>query len=145
MCGDGSPEGTWMRVADPWPAGRGERYLVTFADLAAGMHAASALAGADARILHARKGARGTRSIEEHEVSWSFDQAPHVEAYPSPRFGTPVGLFRLYSGEASGLDDESESEDSSPPLSADPAVAERLLPVASQNSRSAGCRKKSYQ
>jgi len=80
MYGDGSADGTFVRVLDPWPLARGERYTITFAELAACLQAATDAAGVRASILHCGDVARGrgARSVE------------------TQRYGTPVALFRLY-------------------------------------------------
>jgi hypothetical protein len=52
LYGDGTPEGTLVRVADPWPVGRGDRYVVTFAELAGNLAAAASLSGIPAQVLH---------------------------------------------------------------------------------------------
>lgn len=54
MRGDGTADGTWVYVVDPWPVGRGERYRVRFRELAANLSAVEALTGFRAQILHAR-------------------------------------------------------------------------------------------
>jgi hypothetical protein len=56
--GDGTPGGTFVRVADPWPEGKGERYNVSFADFARSFAAVGDLSGIQACILHA-----GGRSV----------------------------------------------------------------------------------
>ncbi|MEM7309966.1 MAG: papain-like cysteine protease family protein [Planctomycetota bacterium] len=53
MHGDGSPAGTRVRINDPWPIGRGERYNVSFRELAQRFQAAKDLAGIHAQVLHA--------------------------------------------------------------------------------------------
>src|SRR5262249_6274167 len=53
MYGDGAPDGTFVRVLDPWPEGRGERYTITFRELAENLEAVSELTPMRARILHA--------------------------------------------------------------------------------------------
>ena len=51
LYGDGTPEGTSIRVADPWPVGRGERYTVPWVELQQNIAAVSTLTGTDARLL----------------------------------------------------------------------------------------------
>ncbi|MCB9762537.1 MAG: N-acetylmuramoyl-L-alanine amidase [Alphaproteobacteria bacterium] len=50
--GDGTLDGTEVEINDPWPVGRGERYTLTFRQLAANFHAASRLVGLHAQVLH---------------------------------------------------------------------------------------------
>ena len=57
MRGDGTPDGTVLHIADPWPLRRGERYSVTFREFMRNFEAASGVDGVDAQILHA--GGRG--------------------------------------------------------------------------------------
>lgn len=52
MRGDGTPEGTTMRIADPWPVGEGERYSITFAELSRNLEAAAGLSGVPTQVLH---------------------------------------------------------------------------------------------
>lgn len=63
MVGDGSDDGTQLRIVDPWPVGRGERYRLSVRHLAASHRAASRTAGAQALVLHA-EGGRGARRIQ---------------------------------------------------------------------------------
>lgn len=56
--GDGDPERSFVRIADPWPEGRGERYTITFAEFRRSLAAAAAIAGQSAKILHNRRGRR---------------------------------------------------------------------------------------
>lgn len=60
LFGDGSDRGTILRVLDPWPVGRGERYQIPFAELARSHRALAGLTGGAAMILHAggRRAAR---------------------------------------------------------------------------------------
>jgi N-acetylmuramoyl-L-alanine amidase len=52
MSGDGTPDGTFVRIADPWPVGRGDRYKLTFSEFARNLAAAAALSGLPAKVLH---------------------------------------------------------------------------------------------
>ena len=52
MHGDGSADGTWVRINDPWPVGRGERYTISWRQLMENFHAATELAGVHAQVLH---------------------------------------------------------------------------------------------
>lgn len=69
MTGDGTDDGTQLRVVDPWPVGRGERYRLSVRHLSASHQAASRVAGAQALVLHAQNGARGMRRIESATTS----------------------------------------------------------------------------
>lgn len=53
--GDGHPDRSFVRIADPWPAGRGERYTITFAEFRRGLAAAAALSADSAKMLHNRR------------------------------------------------------------------------------------------
>jgi len=74
--GDGTPDGTMVRVADPWPPGQGSRYTISFRELVRCLRAAAELVGVDARILHNPSG-RG-RSVrqwsEQSRFSWRLDR-----------------------------------------------------------------------
>jgi Papain-like cysteine protease AvrRpt2 len=68
MRGDGTPDGTMLHVADPWPLGRGERYSVTFRDFMRNFEAAAGIDGVDAQILHSGgRGAGASRSSHVRE------------------------------------------------------------------------------
>jgi hypothetical protein len=56
MFGDGSPTNSFVRIADPWPIGRGERYTISFQEFRESLAAAATLAGGAPQILHALKG-----------------------------------------------------------------------------------------
>ncbi|HKE18652.1 MAG TPA: papain-like cysteine protease family protein [Kofleriaceae bacterium] len=62
--GDGTPDATWVRIADPWPIGVGERYSISFRELASNLAAASDVVGATAQVLHSdgQRGRATTRS-----------------------------------------------------------------------------------
>jgi N-acetylmuramoyl-L-alanine amidase len=105
MYGDGTPEGTFVRVLDPWPIGRGERYAITFAELAASLEAASDAAGVRASLLHAGAAARGrrggafsmSRSVEATaRLAVGASSSARALAAPPARYGTPLALFDLY-------------------------------------------------
>jgi hypothetical protein len=53
LTGDGSADGTLVRVNDPWPPGDGERYSITLGEFAGNFRSASRLVGIHAQILHA--------------------------------------------------------------------------------------------
>ncbi|HEX6245121.1 MAG TPA: papain-like cysteine protease family protein [Polyangiales bacterium] len=71
MVGDGSDENTDVRVVDPWPVGRGERYRLGVRQLSASHQAASRVAGAHALVLHAEGRGRGARHIAQTNASTS--------------------------------------------------------------------------
>jgi hypothetical protein len=52
LVGDGSDAGTRLRVLDPWPVGRGERYLIPVSDLARTHRALAGLTDGEALVLH---------------------------------------------------------------------------------------------
>jgi hypothetical protein len=58
--GGGAPDDTWVRVNDPWPIDRGERYQITVRSLFDHLASAAALAGAHPQVLHS--GGRRGRS-----------------------------------------------------------------------------------
>lgn len=59
MVGDGTDRGTMLRVLDPWPIGRGERYSIPVVELARSHRALAGLTGGDPLVLHT--GGRGPR------------------------------------------------------------------------------------
>jgi hypothetical protein len=73
--GDGSAQGTWFRIADPWPVGRGERYSLTLAQLAQSTRTAAELAGQEIVILHA--GGRGAGACRS---SWRMRESVSLRA-----------------------------------------------------------------
>jgi N-acetylmuramoyl-L-alanine amidase/outer membrane protein OmpA-like peptidoglycan-associated protein len=68
LYGDGTLDGTWVRIADPWPIGRGERYRVSFRELAANLAAARDVVGATAQVLHAAGRRPRAHSISQHRT-----------------------------------------------------------------------------
>lgn len=60
MYGDGTADGTFVRIADPWPIGRGERYSISFRALARRLDGVYAIAGIGAQLMHARDARRCT-------------------------------------------------------------------------------------
>jgi N-acetylmuramoyl-L-alanine amidase len=52
MVGDGTDRGTRLRVLDPWPIGRGERYSIPVAELARTHRALAGLTEGEALVLH---------------------------------------------------------------------------------------------
>jgi len=73
MAGDGTLSGTKVRIADPWPVGRGERYSVRFDELLRNLDLAAGISGVPAQVLHT--GGRGrSRSVvkRRREVQVSF-------------------------------------------------------------------------
>jgi N-acetylmuramoyl-L-alanine amidase len=61
MVGDGSDDGTELRIVDPWPVSRGERYRLTVRALAASHDAATRLCSAESLVLHTGGRGPGTR------------------------------------------------------------------------------------
>lgn len=58
MYGDGTLDNTFVRIADPWPVGRGERYSLSFREFRENLINAAVIAGGHPQILHAARGAR---------------------------------------------------------------------------------------
>jgi hypothetical protein len=58
MYGDGSVAGTHVRIADPWPVGRGERYTLSFREFRDNLRNAALIAGGHPQVLHAPRGSR---------------------------------------------------------------------------------------
>ena len=52
MIGDGTDEGTRLRVLDPWPVRRGERYSIPVSELARTHRALAGLTEGEALVLH---------------------------------------------------------------------------------------------
>jgi hypothetical protein len=52
--GDGTPEGSWVCINDPWPIGIGERYRRGYAEWLRCFAAASEISGVHAQVLHAK-------------------------------------------------------------------------------------------
>jgi N-acetylmuramoyl-L-alanine amidase len=73
MIGDGTDDGTELRIVDPWPVGRGERYRLSVRALSASHATASRIAGAEALVLHTdgRGRGRGARQIRAEERATS--------------------------------------------------------------------------
>lgn len=74
MVGDGTDEGSELRIADPWPVGRGERYRLPARALLAS-HRAAAIAGEPPAILHTAGRGRGHRALHTHSAestSWQI-------------------------------------------------------------------------
>jgi N-acetylmuramoyl-L-alanine amidase len=106
MYGDGTPDGTFVRVIDPWPEGRGERYTVSFRELSRNLEAVSDLAGVHAQILHAGGrdvgGSRSYRYEREVRASYGWDRAPRPTHDPRPRYGVPFAMFQKLRGAPPG-------------------------------------------
>lgn len=82
--GDGTPDGTLVRINDPWPIGRGERYLLTFRELMQNLDAASALVGGSGQVLHS--GGRGASSSSYEWQEERFETYGQVAATPGLRY-----------------------------------------------------------
>ena len=90
--GDGTPGGTFVRINDPWPVGRGERYVLTFRAFRSNIEAAAAAVGQHPQVLHSggrRKGAHGVHHQTHRTVRVRSESS-------SASYGTPVELFELY-------------------------------------------------
>jgi hypothetical protein len=81
--GDTTKDGTFVRIADPWPIGRGERYTLSFREFERNLRAATELSGGSPQILHAAAGARQARgwgraasSLTERSGSWPPPGSP---------------------------------------------------------------------
>jgi hypothetical protein len=72
MHGDGTPDGTFVRIADPWPIGRGERYTIPFVQFRTNLLTAATLAGGRPQFLHAAPGLRGAhaRTVSRQPAAW---------------------------------------------------------------------------
>lgn len=68
MVGDGTDDGSQLRIADPWPVGRGERYRLPVRALLAS-HQAAAIAGEPPAILHTAGRGHGHRAVRAHSSS----------------------------------------------------------------------------
>lgn len=81
LYGDGTPGGTLVRINDPWPVGRGERYLLAYRDLMRNLRAASALVGGNGQVLHSGGRGRGRSSVrfqERRESTRVFSSTPRA-------------------------------------------------------------------
>lgn len=68
MYGNGTPDKTYVRINDPWPIGRGERYSITFSELMQRFTAATNMVGIHAQVLHSdnrQNGGPGSYQFEE--------------------------------------------------------------------------------
>lgn len=68
LVGDGTDDGSELRIADPWPVGRGERYRLPARALLAS-HQAAAIAGEPPAILHTAGRGHGHRALRAHSTS----------------------------------------------------------------------------
>ena len=68
LTGDGTAEGTRVRVNDPWPPGRGERYSLSLGELVGNFRAAGQQVGVHAQVLHAGGRGEGDRRIERTDL-----------------------------------------------------------------------------
>jgi N-acetylmuramoyl-L-alanine amidase len=110
LVGDGTLDGTRVRVIDPWPIGRGERYMLTLRQLFHSLKLAADLSGARALTLHAGGRGAGSRASSS---SWHHREelSARLAGDRGPRFGTPVGLFQ-YLPRASSAAAPSPADDS---------------------------------
>lgn len=86
------PQGTTVRINDPWPIGRGERYSLPFGEFLRNFERAGQLAGEQIQVMHS--GGRGAS-----RQSWSFRS--------STSFHAPGGHMEFNNH---GADDEYGSE-----------------------------------
>lgn len=86
LYGDGTPEGTRVRVNDPWPVGVGERYTISFRELRENFDEASRLTGDRAHILHSGGRSRGRSGIWRAEQRTTRRRIHHD--------GNPVSIER---------------------------------------------------
>jgi hypothetical protein len=102
MYGDGTSEGTWVRINDPWPVGRGERYRLRFDELMQNYRRAGRLAGLHAQLLHC--GGRSAGTSVQMEQSWRASMTVQTErsgtaapgpAQPRVEDNGPVGGDRI--------------------------------------------------
>jgi N-acetylmuramoyl-L-alanine amidase len=127
--GDGTPEGTVVRVLDPWPVGQGERYTVPFRQFLANLLAVADVAQTPAHILFAAAGGRGARRVsrtyaETSSVRWTRTpdggSEGEREAGDAPsRLGAPTGLLALYQRPAPAATSRALWEDDMDSLGAD--------------------------
>ena len=72
MYGSGEPDGTFVRINDPWPVNRGERYTLPWSQLITNFRNATNIAGVHAQVMHAggrRGGASGHYQFRQHQVT----------------------------------------------------------------------------
>lgn len=84
--GDGHPDRSHVRIADPWPAGRGERYTIPFTEFRRSLAAAAALSADSAKLLHNHRGrARARRTGDPTPPRPTYARlapGPEDERYP---------------------------------------------------------------
>src|SRR5262249_28594577 len=88
LLGDGTPEGTFVRVADPWPIGSGERYTIPFSELRRNFDAVEQLTGVRACVLHVGGAPRGNRHL-----SWERSVTARLSGRPSQSRGAPMHKY----------------------------------------------------
>jgi N-acetylmuramoyl-L-alanine amidase len=71
LYGDGTPDGTRVRIADPWPVGKGERYTLSLRELARSRAIAADLTGGRALVLHAAGRAPASLARRRHSPAGS--------------------------------------------------------------------------
>ncbi len=148
VSGDGSPERTLVRINDPWPAGRGERYVLSFAEFLHNFRAAADVVGEHAQVLHAA-GGRGGRgraaSLERRSTTRVgpstqenvMSMQSHYESSYGKSYGTATcAVCKPYVASAEGLGAVAAGEaylESSTEMSPDP-----LAKHATSNPQSSG-------
>lgn len=108
MEGDGTLDGTRVRVNDPWPEGIGERYVLSLRDLLRQVGAAATIVGAGPQILTA-----GGRRAQARSTPTPAPAPPQVGR---PTYGAPVALIEAYRDR--------------PPPPVEPAAPRPALPAA---------------
>ena len=116
--GDGTPDGTSVRVIDPWPIGRGERYTVRFRDLLANLLAVADIARASARILFTDGDGRGARYARQSRSERASTR------WTSSALGAARAAAASWSdNDSDGMDSMDDDEMGPPPLARNQIVA----------------------
>jgi D-alanyl-D-alanine dipeptidase len=146
MYGDGTTDGTHVRINDPWPIGKGERYTLTWRQLMTNFRNATSIAGVHAQLMHAagrRRGNSRSLHIEEEHVTRSYinrhpepkdvdmhtdDRRRHFEDYPET-FGSPFAVAAAVNAGSAYVDTTASSPD---PLAGHGGTGENLCLVWNQ-------------
>ena len=72
MYGNGTPDKTFIRINDPWPIGRGERYSITFRELMQRFTAATNMVGIHAQVLHSDNRQNGGPLLYQFEEKMHY-------------------------------------------------------------------------
>ena len=141
MYGDGSANGTFVRINDPWPINRGERYTLPWRQLMANFRNATTIAGVHAQVMHAtgrRGGPSGSYHFTQQHVTRSYvnrnhqskdvamhhtnGQRRHYEEYPAS-YGSAVAYATAVSAGQAYINTQSSSPD---PLAGQGGTGENL-------------------